>query len=483
MSPLPGVTYETRDSSGTSGPPLDTATAFIAGLAERGPTDRPVFVSTPSKYESVYGGEVPYGYLDDAAEIFPDEQAAGAWLLRVVGKGAKTSTANLEDGEGDTLQVDGVSPGKWADDITVDVEVAGGNFTLVISYNKVEVESETFATTAEAIAWAENSEYIRLKDLGGGDPEAQTVSLAGGDDDRASITDEDRAAALELFTADLGPGQVLYPGATTTAMYTALLQHAESHNRTAILDGADTATVATLTGAATTLRALGDPARCGGLFAPWHVVPGPAAATTKTIPPSIIQAALIARRDRETFDPLIGVCNPNSAAAGVKNDAGVSKVATGLSQEPWTDAQRETLNDAGVNVIRIVYNQVVTYGYRTLTSPVTDQLNIWLNNRRIDMAIIAAQVALGEEFNFGQVDGRGRKLAEFAAAISGRVMMPYWEVDALFGDSSEEAYHVETGDQVNPIEQLAKGEVRAETEVKRSPLIERTKLIYVRRAL
>ena len=485
MSPLPGVSYETRDASGTSGPPLDTATAFIAGLAERGPIDRPVFVPTPAKYASVFGEEFAPGYLYDAAQILPEEGGAGAWFQRVVGGDYVLSTANLTDGEDDTLQVDAVDPGAWGDDIDIATTVGGGNVTYTVKYKDVVVEtSPALGTNAEAVAWAENSEYVRFKDLGGGDPTAQTVSLEDGDDDRASITDSDRKAALALFTADLGPGQVLYPGATTTAMYTALLEHAESHNRTALLDGADTATVATLTGAAATLRALGKKlAGCGGLFAPWAVVPGPAGGTTKTIPYSIIQAGLCARRDADTFDASIGVGNPNSPAAGVYQGAGVSRVATGLSQEPWTDAERETLNDAGVNVVRVVYEAVVTYGYRTLTNPVTDELNVWLSNRRIDMALLAREAAIGEEFNFRQVDGRGRVLGEFKAALIGRACMPYWEIGALFGETPEEAFAVETGDQVNPAEQLAEGLVKAETEAKRSPLAERVKLLYVKEEL
>jgi len=484
VSPLPGVSYETRDISGVSGPPLDTATAFVGGQAERGPTNRPVFCTTLSQFEAVFGGEVAYGWLWWAAKLILVEGGAGYWFVRTVGPAAKVSTVKLTDGSKNTLQVDAVSPGAWGDDIDVKTEVGGGNVTYAVVFKGVNVEiSPALATNVDAVAWALNSEYVRFTDLGGADPTAQTGNLAGGDDDRANITDEHRAASLNLLTADLGPGQVLYPGATTTAMYTALLTHAETHNRTALLDGADTATVATLTGAAATLRALGDPAQCGGMFAPWAVVPGPTAGTTKTVPYSIIQAGLCARRDAETFKPEVGTGNPNSPAAGTGQNAGVSRTATGLSQAAWTDTQRETLNNAGVNVVRVLYESVVTYGFRTLTNPVTDALNIWLSNRRIDTAIIAASEAIGEEFNWADFDGRGRKLSEFGSAISSRVLAPYYEIGALFGESPEDAYSVETGEQVNPPKQLAAGLVLAEIGAKRSPLAERVKLLYLRREL
>lgn len=484
MSPLPGVSYETRDSSGVSGPPLDTATAFVGGQAERGPINRPVFCTTLPQFEAVFGGEVAYGWLWWAAKLILEEGGAGYWFVRTVGPAAKVSTFKLTDGSKATLQVDAISPGAWGDDIDLKTEVGGGSVTYTTVFKGVNVEvSPALATNAEAVAWALNSEYVRFTDLGGADPTAQTGNLAGGDDDRANITDEHRAASLNLLTADLGPGQVLYPGATTTALYTALLNHAESHNRTALLDGADTATVATLTGAAATLRALGTPARCGGLFAPWAVVPGPAASTTKTVPYSIIQAGLCARRDSETFKAEIGVGNPNEPAAGTYKKAGISRTASGLSQEAWTDTQRETLTNAGVNVVRYVYEAVVTYGYRTLANPTTDKLNIWLSNRRLDTAIIAKSMAVGEEFNFRQIDGRGRMLAEFGGALTGRVLMPYWEVGALFGKTPEEAFSVQTGDQVNPLKQLGEGLVKAEIDAKRSDLAERVKLIYVKEEL
>jgi hypothetical protein len=485
VTPLPGTTYETRDSSGVSGPPLDTATALIVGLAERGRTDKPVFVQSLPQFEAEFGGEVSYGWLWWAAKLIPQEGGAGIWIQRVVGPSAKLSTIKFTDGSGNVLQADAVSAGAWGDSIKVKIAASGGGFTVSVYFAGVLKESETFLTNAEAVAWAKSSSYVRLTQLGEADPITAEKSLAGGDDDRSNVTDTERKAGIDLLAADLGPGQVLYPGATTTAVYTKLLENAEARNRTALLDGADTPTVATLTAAAATLRALGTPARCGGIFVHWAVVPGSASSTTKTIPYSIIQAALCARRDAETFDAAIGVANPNEPAAGTHNNAGVSRIATGLSQPAWSDIDRETLNNAGVNVARYIYEKVVTYGYRTLTNPTTDKINLLLNNRRIDMAIIARSLAVGEEFNFRQVDGRGKTLSDYGSALNSRVLLPYLEVGALFESSegAEDAYAVKTDETVNPPEQLAEGLVEAEIDAKRSPFAERTKTIYVRRPL
>jgi Bacteriophage tail sheath protein len=484
MSPLPGVTYEERDAAGVSGPPLDTATAFIAGLAEKGPVDKPVYCQSLNSFEATFGGEVSYGWLWWAAKLIPAEGGAGCWFQRVVGDAAKASSKKLTDGSGNTLQVDAANPGNWGDAISVVTAVGGGNVTYTVKYNGVVVEvSPALATNAEAVAWSQSSAYVRIKDLGGADPTAQTVTLEGGADDRGAIVDADRAAALPLFSREYGAGQVLYPGASTVAIHTALLEHALGYNRTALLDGEDTHTAATHLSLVATLRALGLPAAAGAPFGPYVSVPGAAPGTTKLVPASIIEAAKAARRDSETYDGAIGVSNPNDPPAGVHDDAGVSRVATGLSQEPWTDAEREQLNEAGFNVIRVLYGRVVTYGYRTLANPVTRPLNTFLNNRRLDMAILARAQAIGEEFDFREVDGRGRMLGEFKAALIGQVLMPYWEAGALFGETPEEAFSVETGDAINPPEQLQKGIVKAQIKAKRSPLAEQVELIYVKEAL
>jgi hypothetical protein len=108
-----------------------------------------------------------------------------------------------------------------------------------------------------------------------------------GTDDRASVTDTQRTTALNLFTSDLGPGQVSVAGATATATHAIVEAHAETFGRVALLDGTDTATVATLTTQAATDRAATG-ARSSGLFAPWVTMPGITAGTTRTVPPSAL---------------------------------------------------------------------------------------------------------------------------------------------------------------------------------------------------
>jgi hypothetical protein len=482
----PGVTLIDRDTAAGTAAAVETDTAFIAGEAERGPVGVAVAVRSKARFEENFGGAFAPGYLWDAARLFPLEGGSTQYYSRAVGPSAKAASAKLKDGEdANTLEViaahklAATDPGAWGNDLDVKTEVGEGKVTYTILLAGEQVEkSEPLATNADAVTWAEDSGYVRFKDLGGADPKAQEVSLSGGTDDRSNITDTERAKALEAFLPEHGPGQVVYPGATTTAMREALAEHAKATNRIVVPDAADTHTVATLKGSSGELSDL-DPELLGCMFqpfGPWVTVEGEGR-TTKTLPPSILVMAAIARHDRETYDDAIGVNNPNDPAAGIN---GVLREATGLSQAPWTDAERETLNEGGVNVLREVNGEVRIYGYRTMADPVTHPALRDGNNRRIDMAILAKAAAIGEEFVFAQIDARGQKLGELAGAIVGEVMAPYHAVGALFGDTPAEAYSVDVGDLVNPVEQLAEGKVRVLIRAKRSPAAEAIEIEYVK---
>lgn len=478
MSEAPGVGVSTRDSAVASTPSVDTGTAFIAGQTERGRSDVALGpFRNLEQVEATTGEEVSYGYVQKAAKRFFKRGGSRLYVGRVVGPAKVSATIALDNaGNVDTLTVTALGAGAWGNDLTIGCTLTSGTFVLTVTYDGTLVETlpatGSFADNTEAVAYVNaNSEYIRLADLGQGDPKTQSLALAGGTDDRASITQTQIDAALALFNSDLGTGQVAYPGGTTTAIHTALLNHAADNNRTAILDGADTPTVATLTTEQTSLRALTN-AGHGGIFGPWLVVPSSTVGINETLPPSGDILGLIAASDSRTE-------NPNEPAAG---EAGVIPDAT-LSQVGWSDADRATLNDAGFNVIREVYGETRVYGWRTSANPNTKPLDINLNNARLDAAIRAQSKLVGERFNFRQIDGRGQLLGEFAGALSGEVLLPLYQVGALFGDTPDDAFSVEVGEQVNTPESLATRVIKAVAMVKRSPFAERVEIEIYREEL
>jgi hypothetical protein len=227
------------------------------------------------------------------------------------------------------------------------------------------------------------------------------------------------------------------PGAAgiLSTTHDALIQHAADNNRIALLDADPDSTATELSALATTLA--GDAnARYAALFAPGAIVPGLTSADTRTVP-----------------------------AAGVN---GISRFATDLAAT-FTDAERESLNDDGVDVARLVYGQVETYGYRTLAPVDSGWSN--LGNARLNMEVVAKAEAIGERYMFAQIDGRGIKISQFGAELSG-MLVPYYDAGSLFGESAHDAFFVDVGPAVNTVETIANGELHAVVGVRMSPFAE-----------
>jgi len=457
---LPGTSVSISDVVTPRAISTDSGTAFFVGLADRGPVDSAVAVRSLSQARRNLGDRVNYSPLYDSLEVFFREGGGRAYVGRIVGPDAEAATVNLSDGSEDTLTVTAKSPGEWGNNLEVEVEdgSASGTFVLIVSESGTVVErSPELEDNTQAVAWAaSSSRLIDLEDLGEGDPEEQDEPLSGGDDDRSNITDAEVTAALDLFDADLGPGQVLYPGATDADSQEAVAAHATERGRVALLDGQNTDDAAALITQAAGLRFNG---RFSALFAPWAVVPGPGG-TTRTVPYSAVQAGLTARSDAQSG-------NPNVAVAG---DNGTARFAVGLTAS-FSDEDREALNDAGVNVAVVKAGLVKTYGNKSLVNAAADSLWTQLSNSRLAMVIKNRAERVAESYLFAQIDGRGLKISEFAGDLQG-ILLPLYQIDALYGETPEEAFLVDV-DSVNDDESLAEGVLNAAIAVKMSPSAER----------
>jgi hypothetical protein len=266
------------------------------------------------------------------------------------------------------------------------------------------------------------------------------------------------AASLAALSKDLGPGQIFYPGSSGAdpTAYSPLMAHAAANNRIALLHAAPTATASALGTLAATLRADVN-ARYGALFAPAAIVPGVAGGTSRTVSYDALAAGIMARNDL-----LNGVNDP---AAG---SHGTSRFATDLALV-FTDAERATLNTAGVDVARSVYGQIQTYGYRTVADPALG----WglLSNARLNMAITAELDAVAQRYVFAQIDGRRVKINQFGADLVG-VLVPYYESGQLYGETAQDAFFVDVGAAINTDTTIANGELHAVVGIKMSPFAE-----------
>jgi hypothetical protein len=460
----PGTQLVQRETAPPRSAPADTSTWFVAGLSEKGPA-APVLITSMARFTRIFGSRQAYSLLYDAAETFFREGGSRLYVSRVIGPAPVLAAASLYDAAGSTagdiaLAVKAASYGDWGNALNIEVVAGGvgGTFVLVVSHDTAgELErSGDLVDRAAAVAWAESSEYVDIT-LGASaeDPRAQgPTSLTGGTDDHASAVDAQWAAALARFGADLGPGQVSMPGRTTAQAHADTIAHAVLRKRVALLDAADTATVGTLTAAAEADRTNG---RYASLWAPWAIIPGIVAGTTRTVPYSAVQAGLIARSDARF--------SANVPAAG---DNGQARFAIDLSQPAWTDAERDTLNDAGVNVARLINGTVRTYGYRSLADPDDDPNWAQFSGARLNMAIFAKADAIAERYVFAQLDGKRQKIGEFGGAVVGE-LLPFYAVGALYGETPEEAFNVDVGDQVNTLETIAEGELHAVIAYRPSP--------------
>lgn len=472
---LPGTSVSIRDEAAPPFLDFDTGAAFVVGLASRGPTDAPLAIRSLAAYVAAFGersgGPVLYDWLD----VFFREGGSVAYVLRLVGDGADTSAVNIShSGSGDpvALSADASSPGDWGDDLSIVVADgdAASSYTLTVKLDGVTVESSPdLVDNDEAIAWAERSAYVALTKEGEDNPDNGTYTLTGGDDDLDSLTDDDYVDALERLTSDYGPGQVAVPGKTSDAVHIGLLGHADSHNRVALLDLQDASSASTLAADVNAVRATAG-ARFAAAFAPHAVVPGVAAGTTRTVPYSAVQAGLIARSDGATG-------NPNQAAAG---ENGRARYAFDVSQPAWTDADRELLNDAGVNVARVIRGEVRTYGYRTIVNPVTDPRWIEFSGSREVMSVLSRASAIAESYEFAQLDGKGHTIAEFGGELVAICVEDY-ALGALYGNTPEEAFSVDVGANVNTPETIGNRELHAVISLRTAPFAERVEVELVRR--
>jgi hypothetical protein len=466
--PRPGTDVFIVDGAAPGAAALDTGTAFMIGATERGPVDRCLSVASVKDYESKFGARSGGSLLYDSVSAYFSEGGGSLYVSRLAADDAATASGTF----GTAFDADASSPGVWANDVTIEAVApasvaerlrasadpqASVPTVFVVKDGGTAVErSPVLADADAAVAWADRSSYVRLAKSAAGpwDLPAAGVSvvLTGG---AAGTGTVDTEAALDRFDYALGPGQVLAPGMTSA--HAALLDHADRFKRCALLDAPDTPDTTALAAAVGDVYGVTG-VRFAALFAPWAVYPGPVAPATVDVPYSAIEAGIIARVDRAG--------NPNAPAAGAD---GISRLAVGLTQS-YTDDEREALNELGVDMAKVVYGDVRTYGYRTAAGP-DDPNWLWYGNSRVVMAVAHECDAAAETYVLKQIDGRGQLLARLNKDLRG-ICARYYDIGALYGETPSDAFTVDTGPGVNTIDTIARGEIHAVVKLKASPAAE-----------
>lgn len=369
-----GTDINVNEKPPVPGGQVDTATAFVGGQCGRGATDEGTHVYSMADVELFVGprsdGQTLYDWLD----AFFGEGGRHAVVGRVVGTTPVNATTPLFDAAGstatdDSLHVTAKTPGEWGNSLNVEVVDgdAAGEFKIVITHDSDDRVAETSPSLADrdaAVAWGETATWVDIS-LGDSaeDPRVQgPTGLTLGDDDDGTIADAHWATALATLDVDLGPGQVAAPGRTTSTGHGQLLEHARDFNRAALLDLANTSTVATLITAGLAVRALASNlARYGFVSGNWWKIPGVAGGTLRSVPDSAVHAGQIAR----------------AAAAGlsvndpVAGENGIVQYAVEPAVEFTDEDDFNDLLSAGVNVAQKRGGQYRRYGYRTAVNAFT----------------------------------------------------------------------------------------------------------------
>lgn len=437
----------------------------MLGYSEKGSDTAPTLVISLADAAEKLGGRLSDApLLYDSLDVAFREGASAIYVGRIVGTGAKAANSVLVDSESKkVLNVSAKSKGVWGNSLKVKAAVSGETFTLTVELSGTVVEtSPTLTTSLEAVEWSKNtSKYVTLEANAEStkDPKVQTVELTEGDDKHSSGTTANLETAIALFTRDLGPGQIAAPGFTSEAVQKVLLAHAAANNRRALVDDPDTPTASTIAGHAVALRSVpSNAARFGTMLAPWAVVPGLSSSTTRTVPYSAVQMGLIARAAAEGR-------TANEAVAG---KLGKARYATGLTAS-FTDAQLEELNNSGVIAAKLVRGIPTTFGDRTLTNATTDSNWRGFAASRCIMDVASRASIVMENFDFAQIDGHGYVFKKLEGALSGEACMPLYLQDALYGQTPQEAFQVNTGADVNTPASIAAGEIKAQITLRVSP--------------
>lgn len=295
------------------------------------------------------------------------------------------------------------------------------------------------------------------------------TALTGGDDDFAGLSASDYIgvdtgnpggkSGLQVFNDEFefGTGQVAIPGITTDTAHAALIAHAETYHRLALLDppfGSDKQDLIDIRENYGTWY--------GALYWPWvEMLDFEGSGLTKFYPPSGFAAGACAKADRT-----IGT-HKAPANYQILGALGVEKASNGQSQTD--DNTREILNGKDINVITPLPEQgVKIYGARVLTGDRRVQMVHEI--RMLNLFYYSAKIGY-QWAPFSVVDPQGRLFRDLRATGIA-FLKPYWEVGALYGHKQQDAFIVIADDSNNPPEELQAQRVHVQWGVHLSPTAE-----------
>lgn len=385
---------------------ISTSVAAMIGVAEKGPINSPVLVTSWEQFTRTFGAYIAESYLAYGARGFFDNGGSVLWVVRVAHYTsitdkttltAKSSTAKVLDTAAtpaDLFSCTAVNEGVWGDSYSVTVAAneddAVNLFDLAIFRKGTQIEifrglsmDPAHENYLEA-AINERSEIILVEDLGshtaGTDrlPAVGTTALSGGDDGLTDLSDIDFIGDPGVRTGIYATAEIdalnmlMVPGVTSAALISAAIGYAESRKDLLFITEAaahlEPSEVVEFRKGQGSYTHLAFNSSYAALYYPWIEIQDPLTSKKKLVPPSGAVAGCIARSDQKT--------QVWYAPAGIDRGRifNVLSVAYKTSQ-----GERDVLYPAGVNVIASFPDSGVNiWGQRTLHSQpsATDRINV-----------------------------------------------------------------------------------------------------------
>ena len=472
----PGVIISTSTRTGPSTATVrESSQLFIVGLASRGPASSAVLVQSIAEFEDIFGGYRADSYLQPTVETFFEEGGTQVYVARTVGASATVGSlvlANAASAAVATITANG--PGSWSSTIGVEV-VHPSNTTMKVnlySSNDLVYSTGTVSSTAQAVGRINSSSiaarYVTATLATAGQstvyatqaaaitPVGNPAELGAGDEQAAGITEARHILNLNSFNDSFGTGAVAMADSSTTTAGAALIAHANTYSRIAILCSDVNSNAATVKAAAVLARGE-DHSEHAALYWPWIEVPTSINGVTRIIPPIGYVAAKRAVAHNQT--------GPHLPAAGLLSAA---RFVLGLT-ENVDKTISDDLDEAGVNVLRIIQNTVRVYGARSLSA---DETNFrYITQQDVVNSITTECYRSLEDLVFSTIDGRNTIFANIEARLV-VILAAMRDLGALYpafnaaGKQLDNGYTVKCDTSINPTNQLATGLVKAKVGIR-----------------
>ena len=484
---MPGVVISTSVRTGPSVTLLNEASqAFFVGQALRGPISEAVLILSLDQFEDTFGGYLTSSLLHPTVEAFFEEGGTQCYIARVAGPSAVTGTLILDDtvgaGGNSTIVLTANGPGSWSSSVKASVTTGTVSGTVVVKILKDDVQVATTGncTSREQIVGklnlhAEASKYITAT-LGPDTslPALVAATALSAGDDAGTITGAHYVTALALFNDALGTGVVSCPEMQTDAVMLGLITHANEYNRIALIHADSDTTIANAKVWAQDVIADNTNLEHVALYYPWVYAPTAVNGVNRMIPPDGYVAG---KRSR-----IVNGSGAHIPYAGVNSQADfINGVVTDIDR-----TNGNSLDDEGVNAIRVINNTVRIYGARSLSQDTTNYR--YITAQDVVNAVVTESYRALEPIVFSPIDGRGGIFAAVESRLIS-VLEGYRIVGALFeafntnGSRIDYGYSVRCDSRINPSVDLANGKITAKVGIRVSSIGDRIEVEIIKSSL